>query len=259
MNQTSIEALLSQRGAWLKGTAGDAAAALNRARLTRLISHHYEDFEALRDRMFGAKAQAEPSISLIQTLPPDARMICETMYEFGLVAMAEDRLVVSDTLARRYLTGGWLEELAWLAAHDAGAEEAVFGQVVGWEVQGFKGENEIDLILRRGKTLGFVSCKALRSQFDSTDKKHRNRLMDAVHEADNLADHFGREGERVAVLITTDLIDEARNQPRYMALMGKAAVLDVRIISLEQLAMDKLTDALAGIWEDRTDTGSETR
>ena len=33
--------------------------------------------------------------------------------------------------------------------------------------------------------------------------------MDAVHEADNLADHFGRPGERVGVLVTTDLFDDA--------------------------------------------------
>jgi hypothetical protein len=80
------------------------------------------------------------------------------------------------------------------------------------------------------------------------DRKHRNRLMDAVHEADNLADHFGREGETVAVLVTTDLFDEVKDSPRYMALMGKAAVLDVQLIALEDLTWAKLVAAMRGLW-----------
>ncbi len=103
--------------------------------------------------------------------------------------------------------------------------------------------------MRRGSKLAFVSCKALRSELDMNDRKHRNRLMDAVHEADNLADHFGREGERVAVLVTTDLFDELKNMPRYQALMGKAAVLDVRVIALEELQWDKLVTAFREILE----------
>jgi hypothetical protein len=157
---------------------------------------------------------------------------------------------VIDTKAKRYLSGGWLEELAWLAAKSAGAEEAIYGQVVGWEVKGFTGENEIDLIMRRGNELSFVSCKALRSELDINDKKHRNRLMDAVHEADNLADHFGERGEKVAVLVTTDLYDEVQDTARYHALMGKAAVLDVHLIALEELAWDRLVEAFQNILSD---------
>ena len=92
--------------------------------------------------------------------------------------------------------------------------------------------------------LAFVSCKALRSELDVNDKKLRNRLMDAVHEADNLAGHFGRQGETVAVVVTTDLFDEMKNAPRYQALMGKAAVLDVRVIALEELVWGRLVDAM---------------
>jgi hypothetical protein len=131
---------------------------------------------------------------------------------------------------------------------DAGADEAFYGQVIGWSVKGFTGENEIDLIMRKENSMGFVSCKALRSVLDMHDRKQRNRLMDAVHEADNLADHFGRPGECVAVLVTTDLHDEIRGVPRYNALMGKAAVLDVRLIPLEELGYDKLVTALGGMW-----------
>ena len=50
---------------------------------------------------------------------------------------------------------------------------------------------------------------------------------------------------REAVLVTTDLIDEMRDMPRYTALMGKAAVLDVRIIALEELAWHRLVTAFS--------------
>jgi hypothetical protein len=75
--------------------------------------------------------------------------------------------------------------------------------------------------------------------------------MDAIHEADNLADHFGQPGERVAVLVTTDLHDEMRGVPRYAALMGKAAVLDVRIIPLEELGWERLVTAIGDLWHER--------
>ena len=146
--------------------------------------------------------------------------------------------------ARRFITGGWLEELAWLAAIEAGADEARYSQLVGWEAGGYTGENEIDVIFRKGDRLGFISCKALRSSLMSSDRKHRGRMMDAVHEADNLADHFGQHGERVGVLVTTDLFDEDRGQARYEALMGKAAVLDVRIIPLEDLHWTRLVKVM---------------
>ena len=68
-----------------------------------------------------------------------------------------------------------------------------------------------------------------------------------MHEADNLADHFGERGEKVAVLVTTDLYDEVRDTARYQALMGKAAVLDVQLIALEELGWDRLVEAFQGI------------
>jgi hypothetical protein len=56
----------------------------------------------------------------------------------------------------------------------------------------------------------------------------------------------------VAVLVTTDLHDEIRGVPRYNALMGKAAVLDVRIISLEEVGYGALVKALQDMWPERT-------
>jgi hypothetical protein len=74
-------------------------------------------------------------------------------------------------------------------------------------------------------------------------------MMAAEHEADNLCDHFGQPGERVGVLVTTDLFDDASGQPRYEALIGKAAVLDVRVSPLEDLAWDRLVAIMRHLME----------
>jgi hypothetical protein len=246
----SIEALLSARGAWLKGDTGDQQEALARKALTCLIADHYNTFEEVRDRIFRATERFMKHVEIIpETLTEKGHELVAALLTHKVVVKEEHGHEICEVAGRRYLSGGWLEELAWLAAMDAKADEAFYGQVIGWSVKGFTGENEIDLIMRKNDHLGFVSCKALRSELDMQDRKQRNRLMDAVHEADNLADHFGRPGESVAVLVTTDLHDEMRGVPRYNALMGKAAVLDVRLISLEDLGYDKLVAALAEMWE----------
>jgi hypothetical protein len=247
MTRFTIERVLRERGAWLKGASGDEIGAAARAELTRLIGARYARFEALRDALMRLELATTAAALEELAAAVDAKDILEQMIDSELIVLTPSGHLLIDTRAKRYLTGGWLEELAWLAAISAGADEAIYGQVVGWEVKGYTGENEIDLIMRKGDALSFVSCKALRSELDINDKKHRNRLMDAVHEADNLADHFGEKGEKVAVLVTTDLYDEIRDSARYQALMGKAAVLDVRLIALEELVWDKLLDAFQSI------------
>ena len=247
----TIKSLLERRSAWLKGIPGDQAMAQKRGSLTRLIADDYMRFERVRDRIFRATEAFMRHVEVIpETLTAEEHRLVAELVRHELVVRGADGHEICEAQGRRYLSGGWLEELAWLAAVAAGADEAVFGQVLAWSVKGYSGENEVDLILRRGETLAFVSCKALRSELDISDRKHRNRLMDAVHEADNLADHFGRPGERVAVLVTTDLFDEMRGVARYNALMGKAAVLDVRIIPLEELGWDKLVFSFSALMDD---------
>lgn len=255
MQSLTIESLLADRGAWLKGETPDFTDAEARANVTRRISWSYPTFEKLRDRIIeNTDAYLHGKPMREDALASAENALLDQLVSGGVAFLSAQGQAICEAVGRRYLTGGWLEELAWLAARECGADEAVFGQVLGWKVKNFTGENEIDLIMRRGSHLSFVSCKALRSELDIHDRKHRNRLMDAVHEADNLADHFGRDGDTVAVLVTTDLIDEARGAVRYNALMGKAAVLNVRIIPLEELAFDQLTLALAGLLQPQQET-----
>ena len=248
MGDVSISSLLEKRGAWLKGQGGDQATARRRHALTRGIAGQYAVFERVRDWMLHFSHEMHDlSFAEAET----ANELLARLDEHGLLKHDASLPHPANVPGKRFISGGWLEELAYLAAIEAGADEALFGQQVSWSAGGFSGENEIDLIVRQAATLGFVSCKALRSEMNPEDRKQRNRLMDAVHEADNLADHFGQPGERVAMLVTTDLFDELKGVPRYQALMGKAAVLDVRIIPLEELAWERVVAAIGELWQDK--------
>ena len=248
ISSPTIESLLKNRGAWPKAIHGDRAAARANQALTRMIADNYAIFEKLRDHIIRETEDfTHRRVSENLPLPEGGQPLFDSLIAHQIIVPKAGGIHVADATGRRYLSGGWLEELAWLAAMESGADEAVFGQVLGWEVKGFKGENEIDLIIRRNDHLTFVSCKALRSELDMADRKLRNRLMDAVHEADNLVDHFGEQGERVAVLVTTDLFDEMKNVPRYNALMGKAAILDVHVSALEDIGWDRLVAAIGDL------------
>ncbi len=249
----TIEEILTERSAFLKWTGGDLETALRRRPLTQEIEHHYPAFEELRDTLLDSRPVSAADwpgfLRNQQATPDEVASLFDRMLRTGIVQPAADQFVLPDVDAKRFVTGGWLEELVWLAAMEAGADEAFYSQMVRWEFNGYEGENEIDLIFRRGERPGFVSCKALRSTLSSSDRKHRARMMDAVHEADNLCDHFGQPGERVGLLVTTDLFDDASGQPRYEALMGKAAVLDVRLIPLEDLDWERLVAIMRHLME----------
>lgn len=242
----SISSLLARRNAALNGNSGDTERANKRSELTHMIRRDYPAFEPIRDVLLKRHASQGHS----GKFDPNEALIIEMLSDHGLVTTDDDGHTASHSEARRYMGGGWLEELAWLAAIEAGADEAVFAQTLSWHAKEYHGQNEIDLIVRKGSRLGFTSCKAVNSDFDSGSRKQRNRLMDTLHEADNLVDHFGCDGDRVAILVTADLIDELRNQPRYIALMGKAAILDVRVIPLEELGWGKLVSALGELIHD---------
>ena len=238
----SIAELLEQRNAYLKGSSGSEAQTLARADLLRLIGDNYRQFEPVRDALLAGYGLRPRQL---RDMPDAGRAQVEELLRHGLAEREDDRVRVAGAHGRRFLSGGWLEELAWLAGMHAGADEGVFSQCVRWQVEEYHGENEIDVILRKDKQLAFISCKALQSDFSSANRKLRNRLMDALHEADNLGDHFGRDGDRVGVLVTSDLHDETRgDRPRYQALMGKAAVFGVRIIPLEELEWRLLVPAM---------------
>lgn len=186
----SIESILNSRSAFLKGTGGDKPAAEGRRDLTRAIDQTYPAFEVLRDRLPEAGRSPKPSMTPLQLNSASGAatdVLVESMSRHDFLMMDQGEMTLSGVDARRFITGGWLEELAWPAVVEAGAHEAQYSQLVGWNVEGHAGENEIDVIFRHEDKLGFVSCKALRSRLQSKARKHRARMMDAVPEADNMA------------------------------------------------------------------------
>jgi len=145
--------------------------------------------------------------------------------------------LANDNEARRFITGAWLEMLAHAALMQAGADEAVHGQRLQWKVGPYQGRNEIDVIARKRQRLILVSCKAIGARMNG----QQTQLMRHLDQTDNLADHFGRKGDKAVLLVTTDLWDEARqNKARYPALHGKAKVLDVHLVTLEDLEWNRL-------------------
>lgn len=228
----TIAAALDRRGAWLDGPGTPLDEALTRATATRAIAADFPAFERMREMLLG-RAAAERAT-------PAQRHLHDVLAAVDLVAAQGRFWEPTSALAHRYLRGGWLEEYIGLAADAAGADEVRIGQVLGWRAGPFEGRNEIDTIARFGARLVFASAKALRSRLDTGDVAHRDRLMEALQEADNLVDHFGDARSAVLLVVTTDLVDESRRAVRYEQLHGKAAALGVQLVGLEGLGWTDL-------------------
>lgn len=237
-----IEARLRRRGAWFADRGLDLDLAIKRAVASRAAAADFPVFERVRDTVVRSQDVLFSDAAALELL--DRLISCEVVIDDGHLSSP-----TADT--DRYLRGGWLEELIGLAAMEAGADEVRIGQKVGWIARGFEGENEIDTIARFGDRLVFASAKALRSRLADGDVRHRQRLMEALQEADNLVDHFGEPNSAVALVVTTDLWDERNREPRYEQLHGKAVALGVALVTLETVRFESLVDILRRLGEGR--------
>ena len=229
-----LAALLRRRGAHL-AEALDVETARARAATSAAIAEAFPAFEFLRDTVLGRiDGRLDDGVS---------RDLLDRLVADGILTPGP-RPIVLLADAERYVRGGWLEEHIGLSALAAGADEVRIGQQIDWTARGFRGENEIDTIARFGERLVFVSAKAMRSRLARHDARHRERLMAALQEADNLVDHFGDPSSAVALVVTTDLWDEARRSSRYEQLHGKAAALGVTLVTLETVARHNLVETL---------------
>ena len=139
MHTTSIAKLLESRGAWLKGASHNHDLAQARLGLTRQISENYPLFEQVRDRIFHATESFIKHTEIVpETLSSDGHILLSDMLRHGLVLKEEHGHEICEAQGRRYLSGGWLEELAWLAAQEAGAHECLYGQAIGCRSRGFR-------------------------------------------------------------------------------------------------------------------------
>ncbi len=240
-----IERILSERGARFSVTrpSGNPEHAQGRRDIVMLLADNFDVFDEIR-----VPLSEEEGVCPENTRQ---RALLKTLLSSGYVERAGGgsyRFTTTNNAYRKFITGGWLEELAYCAVQEAGAHAAVFGQWLDWEIEGYSGINEVDVIARHGERLVFVSCKCAQAVLQSKDTSkgcsQRTNLRRNLDEADNWVDQFGDPNrDSVIFLVTTDLIDEERNNAaRYPALFGKAKALDVHLVSLDHMRWDTLVN-----------------
>lgn len=231
-----LRSVLGRTGSILIGACDSSIwADPERSRLTKRIAAEYSSFEDLRDALLERRP-----VCLRDIHTP---LLC-LISNIGFAERVGETWLATGAEARRYLSGGWLEEYVSLAVAELGAEEVYTSQKVQWRVKDFLGENEIDVLARFGDTVFMCSCKTLKSSLEANNVRMRERLMQSLHEADNLADHFTPSGGVVALAVTTDLFDEETDGHRYQQLHGKAAALGVHLITLEHMPWPRLLERL---------------
>lgn len=235
----TIKDLIARKNAWIdENRTGDLKTARRHKDASLAIAAQYRAFERIRKQLFKGSVVRE-------RLDEVELCILDALVESGLAdPLPNGCYRAASAESRRYITGGWLEEIACLAALEAGADEALYSQQISWQSDGYWGENEIDILARFGDRLAFYSCKAYGATYRRKNDRSRKKLMEALHEADNLADHFGTPNAFVGLILSTDLYDEYNKRPKYEALFGKAKALHVDLITLEDLKWEKLVSAM---------------
>lgn len=241
----SIKSLLASRETFPEGEIRSHEELQSRHKIARFIAENYRDFEPLRLHLIGNYQRFQPRSEM-------QHQMLAFMRDRNLVRKTgEYRFEAVDIDTRIFFSGRWLEEYAYFAALAAGYDEVEIGRIVRWRVGSDEGVNEIDLMARKDDRLLFVSCKAIKSNIEKA-KPVRDRLITFLHEADNIVDHFGGPEDQVALFCTADIYDEYRaDQSRFPTLTGKARVLEVEIMSLEDLAWNEVVSRFRKLTEFR--------
>lgn len=238
----TIDELLRLRGAHRLSGGGNPRLAQSRLQHSKFIGEHYVLYDLLRPHLLH-----HHDFPYVDENGPAAAVIRYLMRLGWIARMRKNAYrITDDNGIRNYLAGGWLEELAFMAHRAAGVDEAYYGQQIAWRVDGVAGQNEIDVIARRGDLLSFTSCKTLRA--------HKNDgqmalLRNFLTEADYWNIHFADDKGRALLIVTTDMVDEMHhNRQRYPELLARATILNVSIAGLEQLHWDRLIDVIEKHW-----------
>lgn len=239
-NPHSIETLLRHRGARLLRRSAPKISESWHA-TARYLAENYVVFDRLRLHFIHGPERS------CRDMGRDERAMLDTLEKRGFIHRKNGVWRFAGSVESRFLLGGWLEWMTREALLRAGADEALCCQQLKWRVDGYHGRNEIDAIGRRNQRMVFASCKAAKSVLGAKSGQ-RSQLMSYLHETDNLYDHFGRKGDQVVLVVTTDLIEEANdNRARYPALFGKARALDVHLVTLEDLKWNRFVGRLRAV------------
>lgn len=239
---TCTGTLLARADTRLAACRQDEADILARRGLTRMLLERYPDYHRLRLHLF--HPAQHPTLRL------GGDPLAEQLRDRGwLVPDGVDRwapgtLTPGDD---RYLRGGWLEELLWLAHREAGCDELHLGAGLEWRVGEVTGHNEVDVLARRGPTLSFTSCKSVRPLDRALPEALRGHLL----EVDYWNEHFAGGQGRAILAVTADIYDEHRgNRWRYPPVHARATVVDVDLLGLEDLSWITLVRRLDLHWQD---------
>ena len=240
---TSIASLLSARNTQLLSADVDMEQVFAQFEVAKRLWEDYALFSSLRlaietDRKFRPRSR-------------ESKRLVQFLLDTGLIEQIHsEKFRYSDLDAAKFLgTRGnyWLENLAFFAMMESGADETLLRQRVTWVVDGVSGTNEIDVIGRRGNVLSFVSCKAFAPKIRNTRLGKKN-LWNAVMEAAYWDSHFADGDGRAVFLVSTDLVDEIAGQARFPTVTARAKVLDVDVMGLDIRAWHNLVDAFKGHW-----------
>jgi len=127
---TSIDQLLAQRHARRGDRTGNKVLARARAEQSRYIAANFSIYDHLRAHLF------HPHQHPIAAFSSQENQVPEYLHKLGWIKPAGNQRwqVSNDDDIRVYLSGGWLEELVFLAHEAAGADEVHFGQDIEWTV-----------------------------------------------------------------------------------------------------------------------------
>jgi hypothetical protein len=108
------------------------------------------------------------------------------------------------------MAGMWLEEFAWLAAQQAGANDARCGVEIRWE-SSTNTLNELDVLVTHNNKMLVIECKTLRMQNNPNLKP-----SDILYKIDSIGDSikglFGRAVLLSALEPTAGMRERAKTQ-----------------------------------------------
>lgn len=243
MKTNTINDLLAKRGAKLCGKNADKSAARARANDSKFLGEHFLGFDQLRAHLY----HPDHFPTLNRSCQSD--LVSSYLESQGWIERTGEKSwsITDAPDIRSYLSGGWLEEYAFLAHEAAGVDEVYFGQEIEWLVGDVVGKNEIDVIARRGDVLSFTSCKTI--QVDKT-QGHMAQLRGFVTETDYWNIHFANDQGRALLVVTADFVDELNgNAHRYPQLMARASILNVTVSGLESLEWHRLVECIKTHWQ----------
>lgn len=243
ISNPTIELLLNQNGASRYGVPGNINSSKKRLETSKFLAKNYSNFDKLRMHLFNHNSRNSSSFDSVQT-----EEVVNYLTRLGWIRPREQNHLTYEVVAnldvdtQNYLRGHWLEEYVYEAFMEAGADEAYHGQRIIWGSEESPSFFEIDVIVRKGAQLTFVSCKAIKTEPEQGKSTELRHFMSEALSWDQL---LSAGKAKVMVVTTADMIDERQAMKnRYQQLHEQAIALDQIFLGVEDLEWAKLTSLL---------------